>query len=152
MVGEGVIQRLQIPINQMQCMDFIWILISFLFSWPFPAAFMILVPQPGVGPSAVRTQTPNHWIARGIVHTNWYILIISVPFLPSNLTTSHVRMTSLLFWEHSRPLFFLKKIYWSIVDLQQCVSLKYTAKWVSFACTYILFFSVLCPYRPLQST
>ena len=94
MVGEGIIQRLQIPINQMQCMDFIWILIYFLFFWLLHAACRILVPQPGVGPSAVRTQSPNHWIVRGIVEI--YILIISFPFLPSDLTTSHVTMTSLL--------------------------------------------------------
>ena len=115
MVGEGIIQRLLIPINQMSCMDFMWILISFLFFWLLHAACRILVPQPGVRPSAVRTQSPNHWIVRGIVEI--YILIISFPFLPSDLTTSHVTMTSLLFREHSSPLFFLKKIYWSIVDI-----------------------------------
>ena len=34
---------------------------------------------------------------------------------------------------------FLKKIYWSIGDVQSCISFRYTAKWISYTCinTYI---------------
>ena len=44
-------------------------------------------------------------------------------------------------------------IYRSIVDLQCCVRLKCTAKWISYTYTYIYFFKkILFPYRPLQSS
>ena len=56
----------------------------------------------------------------------------------------------------STYLFFLalslKKIYWSIADLQCCVSFKGTAKWFHYTCTYIfIIFQILFPYRLLQN-
>ena len=56
----------------------------------------------------------------------------------------------------STYLFFLalslKKIYWSIADLQCCVSFKGTAKWFHYTCTYIfIIFQILFPYSLLQN-
>jgi len=38
-------------------------------------------------------------------------------------------------------LFFFLTFYWSIVDLQCCISFRCTAKWISYICTYIHSFS-----------
>ena len=48
----------------------------FFFFWLLPAAYGILVPQPGMepGPSAVKTQSPNHWTAREVPHPCLYNL------------------------------------------------------------------------------
>ena len=45
--------------------------IIFFSSWPCRAACGILVPGPGIEPvpSAVKTQSPNHWTARELVIT-----------------------------------------------------------------------------------
>ena len=52
------------------------------------------------------------------------------------------RMTSTLKfsinWQRNTNL--LKKFYWSIVDLQYYVSFRWTAKWISYTCTYIHYF------------
>ena len=51
------------------------------------------------------------------------------------------------FFSSMRYVFF-----WSIIDLQCCVSFKYTAKWISFTYTYIhSFLWILSPYRLLKS-
>ena len=61
-------------------------------------------------------------------------------------------------WEH-RCLFqtlisvIFLKCYWSIVDLQCCISFTYTAKWIDYMYTYILsffFFKILLPDRSLE--
>ena len=46
---------------------------------------------------------------------------------------------------------FFKILYWSIVDLQCCVSFRCTAKWIMYAYTYIYSFSDLFPYKLLQN-
>ena len=48
---------------------------------------------------------------------------------------------------------FSFNFYWSVVDLQCCVSFRWKAKWISYAYTYIhpFFFKVSFPYRPLQN-
>ena len=38
---------------------------------------------------------------------------------------------------NSQSLSFLKSFYWSVVDLQCCVSFRYTAKWIRLTYTYI---------------
>ena len=46
-------------------------------------------------------------------------------------------------WENKYLFYFVclvlvfKVFYWSMVDLQCCVNLRCTAKWISFTCTYI---------------
>ena len=45
-------------------------------------------------------------------------------------------------------LFFI--YYWSIVDLQYCVSFRCITKWFSFTCIYILL-QILFPYRLSQN-
>ena len=76
-----------------------------------------------------------------------------VPFwsiLNSGTTTTFTKTqiwqgSSQLIKNPSRPgpmsiflsFFFLKNFYWSIVDLQCCVSFRYTAKWISYTYTYI---------------
>ena len=44
-------------------------LIGAIVFWPYPAAYGILVPRPGIEPkpSAVRSPSPNHWTAREIL-------------------------------------------------------------------------------------
>ena len=44
--------------------------------------------------------------------------------------------------------FFL--FYWSIVDLQYCVSFRYTAKWFSYTCFFCIFFFILDYYKILH--
>ena len=46
-----------------------------------------------------------------------------------------------------------KKIFnWSTVNLQCCINVRCTAKWISFTYTYIhSFFKILLPYKLLQS-
>ena len=48
--------------------------------------------------------------------------------------------------------FLILFFYWSVVDLQRCVSFRCTAKWFSYiyTCIYILF-QILFPYRLLQN-
>ena len=43
-------------------------------------------------------------------------------------------------------------LYWGIIDLQCCVSFRYTAKWFSHTCMFIFsrFFSHICYYRILS--
>ena len=48
--------------------------------------------------------------------------------------------------------YLFKNSYWSIVDLQYCVSLRCTAKWICFTKTYIhSFLDSFFPYGPLHS-
>ena len=68
----------------------------------------------------------------------------------------------MLWYGHS--LFLKANFYfnWSIIDLQCCVSFRYTSKWVSHTHThiyiciyiriYIYIFHILFPYRLLQNT
>ena len=44
--------------------------------------------------------------------------------------------------------FFL--FYWSIVDLQYCVSFRYTAKWFRYTCVFCIFFFILDYYKILH--
>ena len=50
--------------------------------------------------------------------------------------------------------FFKINFYWNIVDLQCCVSFRYTGKWVNSTYTYrqFVFFKLLFLYMSLQST
>ena len=47
--------------------------------------------------------------------------------------------------------FFKINFYWSIADLQSCVSFCCTAKWISYMYTYIHSFLDSIPYRLLQN-
>ena len=52
-------------------------------------------------------------------------------------------------------LFYLKTFYWSLVDLQCCVSFRWTVKWITpiHISTLLFFFFLRCfsPFRLLQS-
>ena len=74
------------------------------------------------------------------------IVLLSFKLLLPNIT---------LFINALNFIFYLfKHFFWSIVDLQCCVSYRYTAKWISYTYTYIHsclgFFSHLGIYRVLN--
>ena len=60
----------------------------------------------------------------------------------------HAKSWVLFLLELSRVISFFKKMYWSIVDLQCCVSFRYTAKCFSDTCIYI--YSVIHAYVYIQ--
>ena len=56
-------------------------------------------------------------------------------------------------WRLCKTLFFFNVFYWSIVDLQCCVSFWYLAKWFSYAYIYTFFFrffSIMLYHRILN--
>ena len=74
-----------------------------------------------------------------------------------SLSFSHQSMHFFSFFQEVlfMHIVFHLKNYWSIVDLQCCVSFSWIAKWVSYKYTWIhsllFFFKILPPYKSLQS-
>ena len=64
-------------------------------------------------------------------------LTLSVSFSGSSLPLNKDLL--LLPFDLCLFFFYFLNFYWSIADLQCCISFRYTAKWISYIDTYLLF-------------
>ena len=72
---------------------------------------------------------------------NMYLLLLYKAYIRASLVAQIVKYILLL---------KLKEIYWSMVDLQCCVSFRCTAKWISYTykCVYAQSCQTLRPHAP----
>ena len=68
------------------------------------------------------------------------LMLINIPTFSVNNINISKHFISVILLHVIILVPFLKNFYWSIVDLQCCVSFRCTAKWMSYTYTYTHFF------------
>ena len=71
--------------------------------------------------------------------------------LPKGMISCASFLLLVIFFFFTFKIMYLFTYYWSVIDLQHCVSFRCTAKWFSYIYVYIKYiFQSLFPYRLLQ--